>query len=724
MEMNQLIKKTVDTVKKEGVYSCAKKANRFLQKRKGIKQKSMKTYKDVLFVSGCKEDLPHPWRYRVKHQREQLEAYNITTDEIYFTEIDLDFLRYYRTFVFFRCPETDKIAEFIDLGKRLNKTFIYDIDDLVVDTKYTDMIKYVSAMPKEDKKAYDDNVMNMQKLLRKSDLAITTTGCLEEELKHYVSKVYINRNVASEEMVFLSGKALQNRKRNSEKIKMGYFSGSITHNADFALIQPIIIKLLKRYKEVELYLVGELDLPEELNDFRDRVKKFPFGDWKKLPEMIAEMDINLAPLENTVFNRAKSENKWMEAALVKVVTVASEVGAFHDCIESGKTGILCKDEGEWEEALEKLIINPEYRQELAEGAYRYCVQHYTTIKGGYELSRIIQKESIEHFVFVLPGLAISGGIRVVLKHATMLQKAGKQVSLFCLEADVPWYKYEDCVFPVIDLSKEHIQGKVDHMIATMWTTVNVVDHCAYAEDKCYLVQNYETDFYREGDPLRVLANQSYMPNSHMRFLTISRWCQNWLESNYGHVSRYAPNGIDIANFPYHRRKLEGKIRILIEGDCGVEYKNVDEAFEITNELDPQKFEIWYMSYNAQPKAFYRVDRFLHKVPYDKVADVYEQCDILLKTSLLESFSYPPLEMMASGGYVIAIPNGGNEEYLRDGENCLLYESGKVEEARKLIGQILENSNLQEKLYRRGLMTARSRDWEHLTEKILDMYCEK
>lgn len=58
-----------------------------------------------------------------------------------------------------------------------------------------------------------------------------------------------------------------------------------------------------------------------------------------------------------------------------------------------------------------------------------------------------------------------------------------------------------------------------------------------------------------------------------------------------------------------------------------------------------------MSYNAQPKEWYRVDKFFHKVPYAKVAQIYRECDILIKTSVLESFSYPPLEMMANRGLV-------------------------------------------------------------------------
>ena len=40
--------------------------------------------------------------------------------------------------------------------------------------------------------------------------------------------------------------------------------------------------------------MGEVDLPDELKVFEARVKKLPFSDWRKLPEIIAEMDINLA----------------------------------------------------------------------------------------------------------------------------------------------------------------------------------------------------------------------------------------------------------------------------------------------------------------------------------------------------------------------------------------------------------------------------------------------
>ena len=74
---------------------------------------------------------------------------------------------------------------------------------------------------------------------------------------------------------------------------MGYFSGSITHNADVELLLPVIITIMNDYENVELYLMGEVDLSDELKVFEARVKKLPFSDWRKLPEIIAEMDIKM-----------------------------------------------------------------------------------------------------------------------------------------------------------------------------------------------------------------------------------------------------------------------------------------------------------------------------------------------------------------------------------------------------------------------------------------------
>ena len=110
--------------------------------------------------------------------------------------------------------------------------------------------------------------------------------------------------------------------------------------------------------------------------------------------------------------------------------------------------------------------------------------------------------------------------------------------------------------------------------------------------------------------------------------------------------------------------------------------------------------------------------------FEKVNQVYEKCDILIKSSLLESFSFPPLEMMATGGYCIVSPNDGNQEYLKDEENCLLYKVGDIDSAIQCIEKLISNQDLQQRLYENGLITAKNRDWTKFKDKILSLYEEE
>ena len=584
-DIRELTAKTLHTLKEEGIISVGRKAKSYVHTARTVGRDAKdRVYKDVLFINGCDESVPHPARYRVTHQREQLAANNISTGEVYYVNLQLDQVRYYRTFVFFRCPYTDMIGEFIKLAKKLNKRVLFDIDDLVVDTKYTDTIKYLDSMSKEERALYDDGVMRMGRTLKLCDAAITTTERLAEELGHYVPEVFINRNTASEEMCALSKEALKNKTRKDDHVGIGYFSGSLTHNDDFELVLPALTKVMEKYPQVQLHVVGELDLPEALQQYKARVVSHPFVDWKKLPSLIAEVDINLAPLEQSIFNEAKSENKWVEAALVKVPTVASNVGAFQRMIVSGETGILCDTEEEWVEQLSRLVEDKKERDRIAENAHRYCTKKCVTVYTGFPLVKFIKKYTTPNIAFILPSLNISGGIMVALWHAVMLQDAGMDVTLFNVDNSIQWCTFKEHQIPVMSQDLRLVEGRIDKAVATMWTTVAFLENYQNIEKRYYLVQNFETDFYEPGVPLRVFANQSYIPKVPIQYLTISKWCEDWLRDDYEQIARYAPNGIEKANFPHHKREMNGKIRILIEGDCGVEYKNVDESFKITNEL--------------------------------------------------------------------------------------------------------------------------------------------
>lgn len=721
--VKELAKKTTQTLKEEGVVSLTKKGYKFVSFRVGkINRKYDKCFKDILFINGC--TLPHPQRYRVDHQIEQLESYGISCDKVDYDKLTLDKVKYFRGFVFYRCPILPVIEEFIKVAKENNKTCFYDIDDLVFDLEHTKMIKFLDTMSKEERDLYNDGVIRMGKTLDLCEYGIASTTRLQTEMGKHLKEVYVNRNVASEEMVKYSEIALNEVKKDSDKIVIGYLSGSITHNDDFKLIMPTVIKLLKKYDNVYLQIVGLLDLPDEMQEVKDKVLTSPFIDWKELPKLIRSIDINLAPLEDTIFNEAKSENKWTEAALVKIPTVASNVGAFKDAIENGKTGLLCNDERDWEESLINLIENKEEREKIATNAYEEVMNKHITTKSGLGVAKFIKSKLRKNICFVLPSTNVSGGVMVAIKHGLILKKKGYDVTLININKETrkvdKLYENNEYLYVVSNYRTEMLMY-IDTMVATMWLTLEFVRKYFNCEHKKYLVQNMETGFYKHGEFERKKANSTYCNIFNIEYLTISKWCQNWLKEDFDTECKYAPNGIDLSIFPVRKREFKGKIKILIEGNCKDFYKNVDESFKITNELDQDKYEIHYLSYEKEPKSWYKVDKFYHKVPHDEVGKIYNECDILIKTSILESFSYPPLEMMATGGFVVALQNGGNKEYLKDMENALIYEQGNIKEAIEKIELLEKDKKLREKLRENGLKTARERDWNKIEDKIMKLY---
>ncbi|WP_195980083.1 glycosyltransferase [Clostridium butyricum] len=743
-----LTEKSLRTLKEEGIGTFVKKSINYIEKCKNIEKNtaSNKHFMDVLFINGC--FLPHPSRYRVSHQREQLQAGGVLSDEVFYEDLSIDLVRNYRLFIFFRCPINDEVRNFIKKAKEHNKTVIFDIDDLVIDKKYTDTIKYLDTFSKEDRAHYDAGVEMIRETLCMCDSAITTTERLAEELRNYVPEVYINRNTASNRMVELSNKAVYDRdilpykdiefaKDKNEKkkilkarkhisddkiVRIGYFSGSITHNDDINMILPVLERIMSENKNVELHIVGELDIPKELEPYKERIIANEFVDWEKLPELISKVDINLAPLVDTIFNEAKSENKWIEASLVKVVTVASNVGAMKNMISDKTTGFLCSDNEQWYEVLTNLINNSNYRKQIAENAYTFVYENCITTYTASKFTKYILSKMNPNIAFILPSTQTSGGVLVVLKHCLILKNAGYDVLIINDGFENKNLKFEGKEILCFSKHEVEIHGSFDKGVATLWATTDFLLLYPHIKEKYYLVQNFETNFYEDGNYFKLKANATYCYNNDIKYITISKWCNEWLWNQYNKESKFAPNGINLERFtPVKRNFTKEKIRVLVEGNSDDYYKNVDESFKIVDKLDKNKFEIWYMSYQGKPKDFYHVDKFLHRVPYDKVPEVYQQCDILIKSSILESFSYPPLEMMATGGICIVAPNEGNVEYLIDQGNCLLYTQGNIDMAVNLIQKVCNDRNLRNLLIENGLETVRKRSWKNIEKDILNLY---
>ena len=218
--IKELIIKGKTTIKDEGIKKFVKKTVRFTKFKVSASHREYdRGFKDILFINGC--SLPHPQRYRVDHQIEQLESYGISCDKVYYADLRIDQVKYYRGFVFYRCPVLPVIEEFIKLAKENNKTIFYDIDDLVFDLEHKKLIKFLDTMSKEERDLYNDGVIRMGKTLDLCEYGIASTERLQTEMGKHLKEVFVNRNVASEEMVKYSQLALEKVEKNSDKIILG-----------------------------------------------------------------------------------------------------------------------------------------------------------------------------------------------------------------------------------------------------------------------------------------------------------------------------------------------------------------------------------------------------------------------------------------------------------------------------------------------------------------------
>jgi hypothetical protein len=175
----------------------------------------------------------------------------------------------------------------------------------------------------------------------------------------------------------LSDLALR-RPRRPGPPRLGYLSGTDTHAADWAFVEPAVVQLLERRPEVELWVGGYVEPSPALDRFADRMARLPFADWTDLPGVLRDLDVNLAPLEpGSRFNEAKSAIKWLEAALVETVTVASPTEPFLDAIDPGRTGAVAGALDEWVAAVDALLVDPADAARMARMARREALLRWS-----------------------------------------------------------------------------------------------------------------------------------------------------------------------------------------------------------------------------------------------------------------------------------------------------------------------------------------------------------
>ena len=327
--------------------------------------------KKILFVV---QEETFSSRYRIDHLREQLIRKGIASDCISIKDVKKCDLKEYCNVVVYRISDYEKMKKLKNKIQKCQTSLYYDIDDYIFNYQ---AIKDIGFLKGKEYRNYENYTNQIRKCMEISDGYIVSTESLKRVIENQFpnKEVIVNRNVASMEMTISS---LTLEKVQKDYITIGYFSGTKTHNDDFESIKEELISIMRQNKKVHLLIGGQIELPADFNEVKDQVETFKFVSWQELPHLISKADINLMPLENTIFHECKSENKWMEAALVNVPTIASWNRELALVIHDGEDGFLCKNSEEWTEKLCQLIEDNELRNRMAQNAHERVTKEYLT----------------------------------------------------------------------------------------------------------------------------------------------------------------------------------------------------------------------------------------------------------------------------------------------------------------------------------------------------------
>lgn len=321
---------------------------------------------------------------------------------------------------------------------------------------------------------------------------------------------------------------------------------------------------------------------------------------------------------------------------------------------------------------------------------------------------------MKDIAIILWSPAISGGTNVIFEHALAMLRHGYNVNIIMeeplKEEEIAWFpRASEFSWQTFDSVADR---QFDLAIATWWRTAFSLSK-VNAKKHVFFVQSIESYFYpTEEVPLRALVDMTYlMP---VNYVTEATWIKNHLNDHFGHTPELVLNGINKSFFTNKGKTINkpkaNKLRVLVEGPLGVDFKNVERTIELCRESDCD--EIWLLTL-SDVKEYEGVDKVFSQIPIDKVGEVYRSCDVIVKLSKVEGMFGPPLEMYHCGGTSISYDVTGHDEYIRTGENGLVLSMDDEKGVVEAINQLKASPKTLKSLKAEALKTAN--DWPNWSQ---------
>lgn len=355
----------------------------------GRREAIAQTIREVLIITGIQGA---PLRYRAHLPAEALSLVGLSTRIAHYRDPELAALAARAdAIIVYRAPATEHLLEVVagaTAGPRL-VPIIGDADDLIFDPLIEPELDNLSSLSSDERREWREGVERYRTTFEHCDYFLGSTPKITREAARLMGLPGQTFTNGVSGLLAKASEAAMARERTPGPLRLGFFSGTTTHDADWASIEPAIIEVLASREEVELWLGGYVEPSPALDPYAGRIRRLNFMDWLELPGALRDLDICLAPLTDTSFNEAKSAIKWLEAALAGTPTVASPTEPFRAAITEGVTGRLARTHEEWVEALLHLIDHPHRREVLGRQARRSALLTLSPALQGERLQGIL-----------------------------------------------------------------------------------------------------------------------------------------------------------------------------------------------------------------------------------------------------------------------------------------------------------------------------------------------
>jgi len=162
--------------------------------------------------------------------------------------------------------------------------------------------------------------------------------------------------------------------RPSNRVVIGW-AGTRAERADLELAIPALGGVLERHPEVRVAIMGDPELQSALTALpAARVSFIPAGSFERAQRFLDEIDIGIAPLGPTAYNRCRDDVRFIEYAAHGVLAICADLEPFREVVRPGQTGFLFRDTAELETVLERALAEAELRAAIPARAARTAAE--------------------------------------------------------------------------------------------------------------------------------------------------------------------------------------------------------------------------------------------------------------------------------------------------------------------------------------------------------------